>query len=101
MSVFPTSLEAINERIDTLNLTDYAQTRNYLNGSVSRLSPYISRGVITLPYVLNRILSRATVDEARTFIYELCWREYFQRIWHAYGDKIFTDFKQNQHPVKH
>jgi len=101
MSVIPTSLEAINKRIDTLDLADYAQTRNYLNGGVSRLSPYISRGVITLPYVLNRILSRATVDEARTFIYELCWREYFQRIWHLHGDKIFTDFKQAQHQVKH
>ncbi len=101
MSVFPTSLDAINNRIDTLNLADYAQTRNYLKGSVSRLSPYISRGVISLPYILNRILSMNTVDEARTYIYELCWREYFQRIWHVHGDKIFTDFKQVQHPVKH
>jgi deoxyribodipyrimidine photo-lyase len=100
MSAFPTSLEAINNRIDTLDLGDYAQTRNYLKGSVSRLSPYISRGVISLPYILNRILARTTVDEARTFIYELCWREYFQRIWHVYGDKIFTDFKQAQHPVR-
>jgi deoxyribodipyrimidine photo-lyase len=101
MNVFPTSLKAINESIDTLNLADYAQTRNYLNGSVSRLSPYLSRGVITLPYVLNRILTRTTLEEAKTFIYELCWREYFQRIWHVHGDKIFTDFNQVQHPVSH
>lgn len=101
MSAFPTSLEAINNCIDALDLAAYAQTRNYLNGNVSRLSPYISRGVISLPYILNRILTRTTVDEAKTLIYELCWREYFQRTWHTHGNKIFTDFKQIQHPVIH
>ena len=101
MKNFPTSLQAINERIDQLDVVEYAQTRNYLNGNVSVLSPYISRGVICLPYVLNRILSRTSKEDAKKFIYELCWREYFQRVWHAMGDQIFTDLRQPQQDVIH
>lgn len=95
------SLEELNNDIDRLDLVAYGQTRNYLDGAVSKLSPYISRGFITLPYLKDRILSRVSLPDAKSFIYELCWREYFQRIWFAQGDKIFTDFKNKQTPVAH
>jgi deoxyribodipyrimidine photo-lyase len=101
MMAFPTNLADINKRIDALDVGAYALSRNYLKGTVSNLSPYISRGVISLPYILNRICNRTSLDETRTFIYELCWREYFQRIWFDLGDKIFHDFKQPQQPVNH
>lgn len=101
MSAFPVTLEEINQRIDQLDVTAYARTRNYRNGSVSRISPYLSRGVINLPYVKNRILQRASVTDAQKFIYELCWREYFQRIWFEHGNKIFSDFIHTQQPVRH
>jgi deoxyribodipyrimidine photo-lyase len=101
MNLFPTTLTAINERIDKLDVVQYAQTRNYLDGNVSLLSPYISRGVISLPFVLKRIRSRTSIDESKKFIYELCWREYFQRVWHAMETKIETDLNQSQHPVIH
>lgn len=95
------SLEELNNSLDQLDLVAYAQTRNYLDGAVSKLSPYISRGFITLPHLKDRILSRATIQDTKSFIYELCWREYFQRIWFAHGDKILTDFKNIQMPVAH
>lgn len=101
MTSLPTTLEGINHRIDRLDVTDYARTRNYLNGSVSRLSPYLSRGVVSLPYVMHRVLQRSTVQDAQKFIYELCWREYFQRVWFQHGDNIFSDFNQPQQPVLH
>ncbi|HRG91215.1 MAG TPA: hypothetical protein PLW44_19460 [Chitinophagales bacterium] len=76
------SYTAIVNRIDAVDVTAYAKTRNYTNGAVSYLSPYISRGVVTLPFVLQRVLQRYTATQAYTFIFELAWREYFKRQWY-------------------
>ena len=59
------SLEELNNDIDRLDLVAYGQTRNYLDGAVSKLSPYISRGFITLPYLKDRILSRISLPDAK------------------------------------
>ena len=37
----------ILKRIDLINPLEYARTRNFIDGSVSMLSPFISRGVIS------------------------------------------------------
>lgn len=79
--------------IDTLDVIDYAKTRNHLSGTVSRLSPYISRGVIDLPTIRDRILTHYTHSEAEKFIQELAWREYFQKVWISKGDAIFSDLR--------
>lgn len=79
----------------------YARTRNYVQGSVSYLSPYLSRGVLTLPYVKQLVLQRYTTQQAYTFLFELAWREYFQRQWYRLGDDIWKDIKQPQQGVQH
>jgi deoxyribodipyrimidine photo-lyase len=87
------SYQEILTLIDEVDVKAYAQTRNHLDGAVSRLSPYISRGVITLPFVRDRILARSTKTEAEKFIQELAWREYFQRVWWTKADGIFSDLR--------
>ncbi|MDW8272666.1 MAG: FAD-binding domain-containing protein [Chitinophagales bacterium] len=98
---FPLEYSKVLERLENLDVKRYAFSRNYLNGTVSRLSPYISRGLISLPFVLKKILSRYTVAEAYKFIFELAWREYFYRVWEQHGDKIFSDLKHPQQNVRH
>ncbi|MBS1593598.1 MAG: deoxyribodipyrimidine photolyase [Bacteroidetes bacterium] len=87
--------------VDRVDATAYARTRNYTDGAVSYLSPYISRGVISLPYVRERILSRYSRQQAYTFIFELAWREYFQRQWYQLGDQLWSDIKGPQMGVAH
>lgn len=87
--------------VDRVDATAYARTRNYTDGAVSYLSPYISRGVISLPYVRERILSRYSREQAYTFIFELAWREYFQRQWYQLGDQLWSDIKGPQMGVAH
>ena len=77
------SYEEILDYIDTLNPITYTKTRNHLTGAVSRLSPFITRGVITLPLVRDRILQRHSKKSAEKFIQELAWREYFQKVYFA------------------
>lgn len=82
--------------IDNIDVEEYARTRNYADGAVSHLSPYISRGLVTLPFVMQRILQRYTIQQAQAFIFELAWREYFQRQWQQLQNNIWKDIKQEQ-----
>ncbi len=98
---FPTNYTAITERINRIDPEKYARTRNFLDGAVTYLSPYLSRGVISLPQVRDAILSRYKFYQAEKLIQELAWREYWQRVWQAVGDDIFTDLRQQQTGVAH
>ncbi len=91
---FPTHYDAILGQIDQVDPVEYGKTRNYLNGQVTRLSPYISRGVISVKQVLDQVLSRGyDPREISAFIKELAWREYFQRTWQVLGDDLFDDIR--------
>jgi len=93
---FPTDYNSILNRINNINAVQYAKTRNFINGAVTYLSPYIARGIVSLPFIKEKILQRYSFKQAEKLIQELAWREYFQRIWQYHGDIIFTDLKQTQ-----
>ncbi|MEY3957345.1 MAG: Deoxyribodipyrimidine photo-lyase [Bacteroidota bacterium] len=97
---FPTSLEAVYARIDAFDPAHYARSRNFLNGGVSYLSPYLSRGFITVPQVVARLKDRGIgMEQAEKFIQELAWREFYTRTWFQRGDGIFTDIRHPQEGV--
>ncbi len=93
---FPTDYKSIIERLENIDLINYAKTRNFIGGAVTYLSPYISRGVISLPQVKQQILQHYKPYQAEKLLQELAWRQYWQRVWQAVEDKIFTDLKQEQ-----
>jgi deoxyribodipyrimidine photo-lyase len=99
---FPTDYGSIMERIDRINPVQYGKTRNFIDGAVTYLSPYISRGVISVKHVQEAVLAKghhSTIIEK--FLQELAWREYFQRVWQAKGNLLFQDLKQPQSDVLH
>ena len=70
----------------------YERTRNYLSGSVTRLSPYLRHGVLTLAEVRDYALSVVREREhAGKLINELAWRDYWQRLYFALGEGIWQD----------
>jgi len=78
---FDTDYESILKKIDDIDPIEYCKTRNYIDGAVTYLSPYISRGVISTKFVFQHILSKGyNLKEIEHFIKELCWRDYFQRV---------------------
>jgi deoxyribodipyrimidine photo-lyase len=94
---FPTNLAAVYARIDQFDPIHYARTRNFIQGGVSYLSPYLSRGFITVPQVVARLKSRGIgMEQAEKFIQELAWREFYTRTWFQKGDQIFTDIRHAQ-----
>lgn len=97
---FPSELEEILQRIESIAPIKYGQTRNYIDGTVTYLSPYISRGVISTKFILSQILKQGfTLASIEKFVQELAWREYWQNIWIVKNNEINSDLKQEQHPV--
>jgi deoxyribodipyrimidine photo-lyase len=99
---FPTNYQSVIERVKHINPSKYAQTRNYLNGQVTYLAPYISRGVVSLKQILDEIIQKGYPFQfCEKLIQELAWREYYQRVWQAKRNLIWEDLKQAQQEVIH
>lgn len=99
---FPTTFAAIEERIAAIDPVQYGKTRNFVDGAVTLLSPYISRGVVTLPQLRDIVLARGYQPRhIEKFLQELAWREFFQRVWFTKEEQIFADLKHPQQKVLH
>ena len=94
------NIDNLIEVISKLDVSAYARTRNFKNGAVSKLSPYISRGVISTKFVLEILLKKENdKKKMEKFFQELVWRDYWQKIWQR-NQNLLTDLKYPQHPVK-
>lgn len=97
---FYTAYNDVLNAIDTIDPVKYAVSRNFTDGAVTRLSPYISRGIISGRQVFQSLLlKRYTSHQVIKLLQELAWREYFQRVWQNLSEGIWQDIKQPQYPV--
>ena len=69
---------------------DYARSRNHLDGAVTRLSPYLSHGFVSLPEVRAAVLRRHALPPQHRLLQELGWREFFHHVWRHEGERIFS-----------
>ena len=98
---FSTKREEIYAQIDRFDVEKYARSRNFITGGVSYLSPYLSRGFITVPQVVKRLKDRGIgLEQAEKFIQELAWREFYTRTWFQKGDAIFEDIRHPQEGIE-
>jgi deoxyribodipyrimidine photo-lyase len=99
-NIFPLSYAEILQRVRTIDPVKYASTRNYINGAVTYLSPYISRGIISTKFILAEVLRKGYKPaQIEKFIQELAWRDYWQQIWVTNGNEINQDLKHEQSSV--
>jgi deoxyribodipyrimidine photo-lyase len=95
---FPPTLADAHARIAAVQPDAYARTRNALDGATSRLSPYITHGLVRLADVLDGVASRHALDVRHTFVFELGWREYFRHVWQHRGAGILDSLHQGPLP---
>lgn len=95
--VFEPTLEAARAAIAAVHPGDYARTRNHLQGAVTRLSPYVTHGFVTLPEVLAGVRERHRVPRDHKLVFELAWREYFAHVHEHDGEGIFES--QHEGPL--
>ncbi len=100
IQLFPHTYNEILERVQNVNPVKYGSTRNYIDGDVSYLSPYISRGVISTKFVLEELLKKGYAPTSiEKFIQELAWRDYWQQVWISKGEEINKDLRNTQTPI--
>ena len=81
-------------KLASIDPVAYARTRNHVSGAVTALSPWIRHGVLSLAEVRDAALARVTQpDDAAKLVSELGWRDYWQQVHLAVGDRIHDDLE--------
>lgn len=78
-------------RFEAMKPGDYARSRNFTDGAVTRLSPYIRHGIVGLAEARDEVLSRSGPKAGYKLIRELVWRDYWLRIHDVIGDDVWAD----------
>ena len=58
LSTIPTDYSSIIAQLDHIDPVHYGKSRNFINGAVTQLSPYISRGVIDTRMVFDHLVKQ-------------------------------------------
>ena len=90
LDLFPPTLAEAHARIAAVRPSDYARTRNALDGAVTGLSPYITHGFIDLPEVAAGVGTNHRIDPQHKLMFELGWREFFRHVWQHRGIAILS-----------
>ena len=98
LDTFPPTRQAALKRVSTVRPSDYARSRNAIEGAVTGLSPYITHGLLSLPEVLAGVTAKHSLDVQHKFVFELGWREYFRHVWTFRGEGIFESLREGLLP---
>jgi deoxyribodipyrimidine photo-lyase len=96
MTQFTTNYQEILEQIENIDPISYSRSRNFLNGNVTMLSPYLTHGVISLSQIQKSVLGKYKYSQVEKLIFELAWKEYFLRVWENKNEEIWSDIKRPQ-----
>lgn len=90
---FAPTPEAVRARLEAVDPDAYARTRNALDGAVTRLSPYLTHGLLDVPDALAAIRARHRVPDAHKLAFEFGWREFFRHAWRHLGEGVLDDVR--------
>ena len=90
---------AARSLLSRVNPVAYGRSRNHLCGAVTRLSPYLRHGCLTLNDVREWALAKSGPSGAYRLVFELAWRDFWRRVWFARGDAIMRDIEPAKVPL--
>ncbi|MGL6073087.1 MAG: FAD-binding domain-containing protein [Fimbriiglobus sp.] len=81
--------------------SEYGRTRNFLDAPVSRLSPYLRHGMLSITEVRDHLRSRANLQASQLeeFLRQLAWRDFFEKVLTWYGRGLESDLEEPKHHV--
>ena len=83
--------QAGEARLKAVDPIAYGHSRNFLDGAVTRLSPYIRHAVVSLNEARNLALEAGSPKEIEKFVQELAWRDFWQRVYKQSPEWIWHD----------
>ncbi|MFM1978448.1 MAG: hypothetical protein RLZZ151_963 [Pseudomonadota bacterium] len=77
----------------------YSKNRNFLDGDVTRLSPYIRHGCISIAEAIQATKEKAK-EGAEKLLFEFAWRDYWRKVWYLNGHAIESDMESPKVELK-
>lgn len=90
---------AAQDALGQIDPVTYGRDRSHLDGHVSRLSPYLRHGVLTLNEVRDAALAHApktAPSRVWKYVNELSWHDYFTRVYAEIGELVWQDLHPYQ-----
>ncbi|CAG0987438.1 Cryptochrome DASH [Methylophilaceae bacterium] len=87
-------------RLSGMDALAYERNHHFLNGAVTRLSPYLRHGCITLNEACNSIRAKYGA-KAEKLIFAFAWRDYWRQVWYRFGDDILSDMEAAKVMIGH
>lgn len=100
-SPFVGGVEQRQTKLANLDVQHYAKTRNYLDGGISMLSPYIEHGLVDPTEILKYIDSQQDRIQAYGFLQQLSWRDFYQKKYAENPDLIWENLQAYKTGFKH
>jgi len=92
-AAFPPTPEAAQARLAAIRPDDYARTRNAIDGAVTRLSPYLTHGLLDVPGAIEALRRRESLPPGHKLVFEFAWREYFRHVMRHLGEGVLEDVR--------
>ncbi len=80
------------KKLNSIDALAYTRNRDFINGSVTHLSPYLRHGSITLNEAFLSIKKRFGHD-AEKLLTELARRDFWHLVWKEKGNAIFSEME--------
>lgn len=91
---FVASREAALAQLSLVVPDAYAKTRNFLDGAVTYLSPWITHGFLDTREAAIELRKKFELNFEHKMIFELGWREFFRHVHGELGDGILKDIRR-------
>ena len=79
-------------KLNAVKGSTYGQTRSFLNGGATHLSPYFRHGCITIKEAVTNVNERFGLTSQK-LLNEFAWREYWRTVWYVHGMNILFDMQ--------
>lgn len=99
-SAFAGGRGAALKKLHAIDAVAYQKNRNFLNGAVTHLSPYLRHGCITLREAFDQVNNQFG-SAAEKLLFEFAWRDYWRRVWYQLGDAILSEMEPPKVAIKH
>lgn len=88
------------KKLNSIDVDAYAKNRNFLNGAVTHLSPYLRHGCLTLNETFDSVKKRFGA-RADKLLFELAWRDYWHLVWQSQGNAIYSEMEPPKVAIGH
>lgn len=98
---FEPSRSAALAAVARVNPDLYGRTRNFLDGAVTYLSPWVTHGFVGLNEATQQIARKHKLSFDDKIVFEFAWREFFKHVHGELGDGILRDIRKPAWPGRY